>query len=824
LFEGKSILLFGENGTGKSSFVDAVERLFTGRVSILDGRAAGLSAERHGPHIRADKYPTKISVTFDDKSVFDLQTDSISLPLEVQRYLEAARQNVYILRRHQLLEFVESKPRDRYDLLRPFLPLNEFEKVEETIRKAHEILANKLDGIRQTEFRLKQDLVRILGAEASSSDPTVLTNLVNRQLEAVGQTPIDHLSSLSLRVEALGHSLVSYGDISRQTALSSTLAALGSTLEAIGRIDVSPLLRAVVALRERELHEAHVFYENVLTEGARWIRESNRRTCPLCDQSIDPQTVVARVEERLVAMQELVNLRRSVSQQSSALKAGVKEAEEDIRRLQRMSATIAGSDRQVAEQEAVRLLNAMEQLGQSLASDSRTFDVTRIQSAAAVLNPNASLLRQAGMTRDNLVRRLAEISVPKAAQKVLEVHDKLATLQDLWPSVLTSQASLGAAQATVGLAQRIVETAQTARKGEVQAIFDDLSTDLNGLYSKLHPEESHGNIRLEVREAVQQSVTIRADFHEEAGEDPRAYYSEAHLDTLGISIFLALRRWYRQQNPECDLLILDDVLSSVDAAHAVRLAELLLSEFDRYQMLLTTHDRIWFEHLRDIQSRCGVAQNFVNKVIHKWTIDEGPDLQEPEDERRALDRLIEDGSGKDIAVTAGRLLEHLLQEMRYSLRLSVKAKRGELYEIGDLWPALYSTVKRDYPTLYSRGRKALDALDVRWPVRNWIGAHWNTWAGNVSRTTAIDFAKAVREVFDLVYCDKCRRFVMPSATPLGQLACRCGERIYPAPGKAPVQPKSREDLIRTTQGALRDASLDTAKYFEAKRADRQREG
>ena len=41
LLEGKSVLLFGENGTGKSSFVDALEKLFTGRVSTLDGRAQG---------------------------------------------------------------------------------------------------------------------------------------------------------------------------------------------------------------------------------------------------------------------------------------------------------------------------------------------------------------------------------------------------------------------------------------------------------------------------------------------------------------------------------------------------------------------------------------------------------------------------------------------------------------------------------------------------------------------------------------------------------------------------------------------------------------
>lgn len=357
----------------------------------------------------------------------------------------------------------------------------------------------------------------------------------------------------------------------------------------------------------------------------------------------------------------------------------------------------------------------------------------------------------------------------------------------------------------------------------MQSLFNELSQDINDIYVRLHPDESHGGIRLEIREAVQRSVNVRANFYDRSDEDPRAYYSDAHLDTLGLSIFLALRRWYRKQRPGFDLLVLDDVFTSIDTAHAVRLSELLLQKFKNYQILLTTHDRIWFEHLRDIQARCRVANNFINKVIHKWTIDEGPDLREPEDESKDIDRLISDGSPEEIAAMSGRLLEHILQEMRYSLRLSVQAKRGEQYELGDLWPALYAMIKKEYPKLYDRARHTLDALDVRWPVRNWIGAHRNNWARNVPRTTAVEFARAVRDLYDLLFCTSCRRFIAPSSTPLGQLSCRCGDKIYPAPGKHVVRPKTREELIKETEGALRDANFNTNLYLAWKRAEAGRE-
>ena len=125
LFDGKSLLLFGENGTGKSSFVDALEKLFTGKVETLDGRAQGLSSDRHGPHIHLGNNPVRIGVTFADSlsTTFALDADRTHLPDGVRNYLVSAGENLYILRRRQILYFIDSLPRDRYALLRPFLPL-----------------------------------------------------------------------------------------------------------------------------------------------------------------------------------------------------------------------------------------------------------------------------------------------------------------------------------------------------------------------------------------------------------------------------------------------------------------------------------------------------------------------------------------------------------------------------------------------------------------------------------------------------------------------------------------------------------------------------
>lgn len=820
VFDGKSILLFGENGAGKSSFVDALEKLLAGRISTLDGRGLGLSSERHSSHIRNGQFPMRLTLTFDDpaSTVVDLQTNLTDLPVQIRQYLEAARENVYILRRRQVLEYVESQPRERYDLLRPFLPLSGVEAIEETLGKARDESEAEVRSSVQRVASIAQDIRRLLGGLTSRdlTEAEVVAAL-NQELASVGLEGIPALDQIQNACSRVSAALEPFGDLSRHSSVSGAIHALEELLEVLQQIQVEFLVTAVEALREKESREARTFYEAVLEQGVRWIDEEGRNTCPLCEQPVEPRRLAERAYERLVAMKEVLNLRQDARRRLDTSRQALRSAADTARRVRRQIEALpeAIKDEPSTVEAADDALGALAQL---LQRNVEELDVEALRRSFARVGPSSSIAKDLARRRDTLKQLLASLPSPDAAKRLIAVRDRLERVSGIWLALGNARASSKEAARRASVAQAVYECVQRARKKEVQLLLQELSGEINSIYTRLHPDESHGGVQLEVREAVRESVNLRADFYDQRGEDPRAYYSDAHLDTLGLSIFLALRRWYYRQEPEFDLLILDDVLTSVDTAHAVRLSEILLTEFKEYQVLLTTHDRIWFEHMRDIQARCGVAQSFVNKIIHKWTIDEGPDIREPEEERRALDRLIRDGSAEGIAVAAGRLLEHVLQEMRYSLRLSVRAKRGEQYEIGELWPVFYAAVKRDYPTLYESVRKSVDSLDVRWPVRNWIGAHRNEWARNVSRSTAIEFAEAVADLFDHVFCSMCRRFITPSATPLGQLACHCGERIYPARGRE-ARPGGREELVRVTQGALRDAQLDTARYFEWEKAE-----
>ncbi len=75
---------------------------------------------------------------------------------------------------------------------------------------------------------------------------------------------------------------------------------------------------------------------------------------------------------------------------------------------------------------------------------------------------------------------------------------------------------------------------------------------------------------------------------------PRLTLSEGHRNSLGLCIFLAMASQDRSDRP----LVLDDVVVSLDREHRAALVAILAERFAARQLLLLTHDRLWYDELR----------------------------------------------------------------------------------------------------------------------------------------------------------------------------------------------------------------------------------
>jgi hypothetical protein len=177
-----------------------------------------------------------------------------------------------------------------------------------------------------------------------------------------------------------------------------------------------------------------------------------------------------------------------------------------------------------------------------------------------------------------------------------------------------------------------------------------------------------------------------------------------------------------------------------------------------------------------------VTGRFVNKRILSWCLGDGPELvQLVQDYEFVKSRR--NGSGHEFVVPiAGRLLEHALQELRYTLELAVPARPEDRYTIMDLWPKFQNTVKKEYRQLWDEVAAVCQQLNDTVVIRNWQ-THSNEWARELSRSEAMEFISAVLCIFEKVYCQSCSSFVRVCEAPQGGVSCKKGcLRYLPASG------------------------------------------
>ncbi|NJL58237.1 hypothetical protein HC928_26325 [bacterium] len=137
---------------------------------------------------------------------------------------------------------------------------------------------------------------------------------------------------------------------------------------------------------------------------------------------------------------------------------------------------------------------------------------------------------------------------------------------------LQQQKDLASLIPTLETTQKIIEE---ERKQFTDAILSEIADKVGELYEKIHPGEGLNKISLQLDPKKRASLDINTEFNGSSGVPPQAYFSESHLDTLGLCVFLALAGI---EAPDETILVLDDVLASIDEPHVERLISLIHEE------------------------------------------------------------------------------------------------------------------------------------------------------------------------------------------------------------------------------------------------------
>lgn len=146
-------LIYGENGTGKSTICDALDLLGNQKVGSVEGRGLGIT----------NKYWASLGKSKVDISVkLETKTNDWQATVNSKSVISIKPENdvpfVSVLRRSQILSLIQGKPADRFAVIKPFIDISEIENSETELRS----LIKSLDeGEKQASIRIDENRASI---------------------------------------------------------------------------------------------------------------------------------------------------------------------------------------------------------------------------------------------------------------------------------------------------------------------------------------------------------------------------------------------------------------------------------------------------------------------------------------------------------------------------------------------------------------------------------------------------------------------------------------------------------------------------------------
>ena len=312
---GKSLVVLGTNGKGKSAIVDGIEFLFSGKVGRFIGAGTGSInhdeaiqhvAKRGTPKVEISLSPSNVSINR-DLGESPVLSDGGAVAND---FLESHPEvDAFILRRGRILDFVSDQDANRYQKFVKLLGISEIDGMQRTFSDAERSAGEarqRAESSLATKLAVFRDPIDAFGPSSSGE---VLAVIASKALAlsagTVGQwADIDPilLALKARRPEAHGELLerITRGVVCLENPLPNDIAD-----------DVTSVNQArtrMIALGDSLADAPRM---KLLAEATKYLaghgEESN---CPICERGFEHSTaeVLARLRRRSEALTELAEL------------------------------------------------------------------------------------------------------------------------------------------------------------------------------------------------------------------------------------------------------------------------------------------------------------------------------------------------------------------------------------------------------------------------------------------------------------------------------------------------------------------------------------
>jgi len=553
------VMIFGENGSGKSTIIDGIDFISNRSFGSLEDRSVPTGKGRLLTSLGADADELEVKLRFNGSSwtgkMSSKNKTTISGPENCPK--------VHILRRSHLSQIIDSTPKDRYEAIKKYIEVPFCEKNEKALRDAIKKNTKEYDFSFNVLTQSRAELEKLWDDE---------NNPGNNCWEWAGNKITVDAAKLKEDIDCINIFLANYMQ-------SASKYNEFKNLERQQQIEEKRRDQAKETFLKNQLKtvKSPDILIEILKQSQSYF-EQNRRIgiCPVCMNEIHASEVNRKVKERLATMAHSVHLKDEYEE--------IKNKVDNNQNLLKSTQT-----------QFIRIVKEM------IVHFHEKNLVRLVQPIVNASNPFTYRFQDQDKDIDNLTFTESfslctgikpyKIELEKKKEELNKTFHQFNAIRNHIKRIKENEKLCKKLEKKIERLKKLLKIIEKERKTFVESILEDISETVEDIYLKVHPDEGMGKIKFFLKPNTIGSLEFSGKFLERDDIIPQAYFSESHLDTLGICVFLALARHYKDENT---IVVMDDVLTSVDQVHTERFSKILAEEAAHFnQVIITSHSRIW---------------------------------------------------------------------------------------------------------------------------------------------------------------------------------------------------------------------------------------
>jgi len=624
----KSILLYGENGSGKSSVTDALEWFYYDKIEHLSSEEIGRKGIEGLRNIHVDEsVDGNITIDYSDSKINSsktinskLSTNYSNTSADFESFLQEVQKEQIILRYRDLVRFILATKGEKLTALSEIIGFSEVIKTRDVLRKSLNALKKDIKNSNfdsQISYGQEQ-IIEQLGQNIVSENQYF--DIVNTLLKKIAlNKTISNFNEIDSILELLKTS-DDTEIVEKQVFLEKvkgTTTQLTTVTENIKKDYEKYFNQYQLIIGDIEKLNK-IKLESLLTEGERILRDEiiKDEVCPLCLLPKKKIELLKELQERIEELQKYKEEKITLDEIKSNLQSQLAKYDNLISNLFSES-NIESDDNMEIKSTLLKIQEDLKsyrsEIKKNVLKDEKLIQPSELE----IDGSNFIVIEKLS---DDRIKKLKE---SKKGDDKFDIHSKIVLSKNAFLEIKKLKKSKELIEVQQYTLDKIYAAFIKKMESGFESFLSHLSKDINDLYVFMNPGEHIEDISLVSLQKNDEfsGITIQFKFFDNDVTPPNKYLSESHLNCLGIAFYLTSVKTFNKTN---QFFVMDDVISSFDSTHRIRFANLLDEKFSDYQIILLTHEKDWFDYVSKLVKGKGWQINTL-KHVEK----EGPTIDVP---------------------------------------------------------------------------------------------------------------------------------------------------------------------------------------------------